>query len=139
MKIETRLFIAGAPLFFLAAIVYGFWTYSISPDGHWEPVGTLGILLVGAMVFMVGFYLMLTAKRIDERPEDSENAEIADGAGDQGVFAPWSWWPLAIAGSAALAFLAMAVGWWIMGIAVPLGIIALIGWVFEFSRGTHAH
>lgn len=137
MKIETRLFIAGAPLFLLAAAVYGFWTYNTSEG--WEPVGTLCILLVGAMVFMVGFYLMLTAKRIDERPEDQVDAEIADGAGDQGVFAPWSWWPLAIAGSSALAFLAMAVGWWILGIAIPFGIIALVGWVFEFSRGQHAH
>ncbi|RPF20827.1 cytochrome c oxidase subunit 4 [Myceligenerans xiligouense] len=137
MKIETRLFIAGAPLFLLAAAVYAIWTYN-TPQG-WEPVGTLCILLVGAMVFMVGFYLMLTAKRIDERPEDSPTAEIADGAGDQGVYAPWSWWPLAIAGSSALTFLAMAAGWWILGIAIPLGIIALVGWVFEFSRGQHAH
>jgi hypothetical protein len=139
VKIETRLFIAGAPLFFLAAAVYGFWTYSISPTGHWEPVGTLGISLVGAMVGMVGFYLMLTAKRIDERPEDRLDAEIADGAGDQGVFAPWSWWPLGIAASAALGFLGMAVGWWVLGIAIPFSIIALVGWVFEFSRGQHAH
>ncbi|MBL0886595.1 cytochrome c oxidase subunit 4 [Myceligenerans indicum] len=137
MKIETRLFIAGTPLFLLAAGVYALWTANTAQG--WEPVGTLCILLVGAMVFMVGFYLMLTAKRIDERPEDTEHAEIADGAGDQGVFAPWSWWPLAIAGSAALAFLGLAVGWWILGIAIPFGIIALVGWVFEFSRGQHAH
>ncbi|GAA1866632.1 cytochrome c oxidase subunit 4 [Myceligenerans crystallogenes] len=137
MKIETRLFIAGAPLFFLAAGVYAWWTYS-TPEG-WEPVGTLCILLVGAMVLMVGAYLALTARRIDERPEDKLDAEIADAAGDQGVFAPWSWWPLAIAASAAIGFLAMAVGWWMLFIAFPMAIIALVGWVFEYSRGQHAH
>lgn len=137
MKIETRLFIAGAPLFFLAAAVYSWLTYNT--EEGWEPVGTLCIALVGAMVLMVGAYLALTARRIDERPEDKLDAEIADAAGDQGVFAPWSWWPLGIAASAAVGFLAMAVGWWMLFIAFPMAIITLVGWVFEYSRGQHAH
>lgn len=133
MKIESRLFLWGAPLFILAGAVYGFLT-------DWqEPVGFLGMPLVGGLVGMIGAYLTLTARRIDERPEDNPNADIDEGAGDQGVYAPWSWWPLAIAGAAALAFLSLAVGWWILYLAAPLGVIALVGWVFEFSRGQHAH
>jgi hypothetical protein len=55
------------------------------------------------------------------------------------VYAPWSWWPLAIAGSAAVVFLGLAVGWWLVYVGIALSAIALVGWVFEFSRGQHAH
>ena len=36
-------------------------------------------------------------------------------------------------------FLALAVGWWILAIAAPVAVVGLVGWVFEFSRGQHAH
>jgi len=36
-------------------------------------------------------------------------------------------------------FLGLAVGWWMVIIGVPFVLLAVIGWVFEFSRGTHAH
>lgn len=133
MKIEIKLFLFLAPFFVLVGVVYGFFTH------FQEPVGYLGIPLVGALVAMVGAYLALTARRIDPRPEDDEEGEIEQGAGDQGVYSPWSWWPLVIAGSAAVAFLGLAVGWWVLYIGFILGVIGLVGWVFEFSRGQHAH
>jgi hypothetical protein len=40
---------------------------------------------------------------------------------------------------AALAFTSLAIGWWLFIIAFPLSLIAIIGFVFEFSRGQHAH
>ncbi|MCF4122558.1 cytochrome c oxidase subunit 4 [Antribacter sp. KLBMP9083] len=133
MKNETRLFLAGAPLFVLAGVVYGYMT-------EWqEPVGYLGMPLVGALVAMIGAYLALTARRIDDRPEDDPNGNIEDGAGDQGVYAPWSWWPLAIGAAAAIAFLGLAVGWWVLYFGLAIGVVGLTGWVFEFSRGQHAH
>ncbi|WP_125777359.1 cytochrome c oxidase subunit 4 [Antribacter gilvus] len=137
MKVETRLFLWGAPFFVLASVVYGWMTWQ--QDGVFEPVGTLGIMLVAALVAMVGAYLGMTARRIDARPEDNPDADISEGAGDQGVYAPWSWWPLAIAGAAAIGFLGLAVGWWVLYIGAALGVIALVGWVFEFSRGQHSH
>ncbi|PJI93482.1 cytochrome c oxidase subunit 4 [Luteimicrobium subarcticum] len=132
MKLESKIFLLGTPFFILAGVVYTVWSGG-------EPVGTVGIFLVAALVAMIGGYLALTARRIDPRPEDNPFAEIDEGAGDQGVYAPWSWWPLAISVSAALTFLGLAVGWWLVGIGVTLGIISLIGWVFEYSRGQHAH
>lgn len=133
MKIEIKLFLFLAPFFVLVGVLYGLFT------GFEEPVGYLGIPLVGALVAMVGAYLALTARRIDPRPEDDEEGEIEQGAGDQGVYSPWSWWPLVIAGAAAVAFLGLAVGWWVLYIGFILGVIGLVGWVFEFSRGQHAH
>ncbi|PFG32909.1 cytochrome c oxidase subunit 4 [Sanguibacter antarcticus] len=132
MKIESKLFSYMFPFFFLVFLVYGFWS-------DWEPAGSVTLLLTGLLVGMVGWYLAATARRMDERPEDDPFGEIEQGAGEQGVYAPWSWWPLAIAAGAAITFLGLAVGWWIFGIGAALSVIALVGWVFEFSRGQHAH
>ncbi len=133
MKIEIKLFLWLTPFFLLVGVIYGFLT-------EWqEPVGYLGIPLVGGLMAMVGAYLALTARRIDPRPEDDEDGDIEDGAGDQGVYAPWSWWPLMVGLAAATGFLGLAVGWWVLYIGFMIGVIALVGWVFEFSRGQHAH
>jgi hypothetical protein len=133
VKIETKLFLWLTPFFLASGIVYGFMT------GWDEPVGFLGLPLVGLLVAMIGAYLALTARRIDPRPEDDEEGNIEDGAGDQGVYSPWSWWPLVIGAAAATAFLGLAVGWWVLYIGFMLGVIGLVGWVFEYSRGQHAH
>jgi len=133
VKIEIKLFLFLTPFFVGAGVVYGFMT------GWDEPVGYLGMPLVGLLMAMIGAYLALTARRIDPRPEDDEEANIEDGAGDQGVYSPWSWWPLVIGAAAAIAFLGLAVGWWVLYIGFILGVIGLVGWVFEYSRGQHAH
>jgi len=132
MKFEARLFLFLVPFFVVVTVGYGWWS-------GWEPVGTVALALVGALVGMIGMYLALVARRIDPRPEDDPFGEVAQGAGEQGVFSPGSWWPVACAGSAAVVFLGLAVGWWLVGIGVVLGLLALVGWVFEFSRGQHAH
>ncbi|WP_159797546.1 cytochrome c oxidase subunit 4 [Puerhibacterium puerhi] len=133
MKIEIKLFLWLTPFFLVVGVIYGLLT-------EWEePVGFLGIPLVGGLMAMVGAYLALTARRIDPRPEDDEDGDIEEGAGDQGVYAPWSWWPLVLGSAAAVGFLGMAVGWWVVYIGFMIGVIALVGWVFEFSRGQHAH
>lgn len=132
MIFETKLFLYGLLFFLPVGLVYGIWS-------HGEPMGTLGIPLVGALVGMIGGYFALLSRRIDPRPEDDPNGEIEQGAGDQGVYSPWSWWPLVIAAAAALTFLGAAAGWWMAYIGAAFGVIGLIGWVFEFSRGQHAH
>lgn len=132
MKFEARLFLYGIMFFIPVGLIYAFWSGG-------EAVGTVGIPLVGGLVGMIGGYFALLARRIDARPEDDELGEIEQGAGNQGVFSPWSWWPLVIGLAASVAFLSMAVGWWLMAPALVLGAIGLVGWVFEFSRGQHAH
>lgn len=132
MKLEAQLFLYGILFFVPVGLVYAFWSGG-------EPVGTVGIPLVGGLTGMIGGYFALLARRIDPRPEDDELGEIEQGAGNQGTFSPWSWWPLVAGIAASIAFLAMAVGWWLMVPAVALAVIGLVGWMFEYSRGQHAH
>jgi hypothetical protein len=111
VKIESWIFGAGAFFFVPISLVYGFLT-------HWhEWVGTLGILLVGGLAGMIGGYLGFTGRRVGMRPEDRNDAEIHEGAGEQGHFSPWSWWPLVLGLAAAGGFLGMAVGFWIVFIS----------------------
>jgi hypothetical protein len=68
MKLEFKLFLYGVLFFFPIGLIYGVWS-------HGEPVGTVGIPLIGGLVGMIGAYLALLSRRIDPRPEDDEHGE----------------------------------------------------------------
>lgn len=133
MKVESLLFGLGLAVFLPIAIIYGWIT------GWNEPVGAVGLFLTAGLAGMITLYLYYTGTHIDPRPEDDRFGEIEQGAGELGEFAPYSWWPLAAGLGAAVLFAGMAVGWWLMVIGVALGAAGMIGWVFEFYRGEHAH
>lgn len=133
MRIEAWLF--GSGVFFFTPIAF---IYGIITDWQ-EPVGVVGILLTAALALLVGVYLVVLGRRIDPRPEDDSFGEIAEGAGELGVFAPFSWWPLVVGLGAAMTFTGMAVGWWLFYIGAGASVIAVVGWVFEYYRGEHAH
>ena len=133
MKIESGVFLL--PGFFLLGMsfIYGW----LTDFDEW--VGFPAILLSAGVAFMIGIYFRMLQKRHGERPEDREDGEIAELAGEQGMYAPWSWWPIVLAAGAAMLFLSLAVGWWLLVPAVMVGVVGLVGWVFEFSTGRHAH
>ena len=54
------------------------------------------------LTLIIGTYFRFVARRLDLRPEDYEEAEIADGAGDLGFFSPGSIWPITLAAAAAV-------------------------------------
>jgi Cytochrome c oxidase subunit IV len=131
MKVEGWLFAAGFFFFSLAALVY--WLLSE------EVVGTVALAFTSGLAFLTGYYLLFTARRIDRRPEDTVDAEIADGAGELGFYSPHSWWPLPVAFFAACTFLGIIIGWWLVIIGVIGGGLAVIGLVFEYYRGDPAY
>lgn len=133
MKIEANTFFLPGLFFLLIAFIYGFLT------DFQEMVGFPAILLTAGLALMVGIYFKMLEKRHGRRPEDLEDGEISAHAGDQGLYAPWSWWPLVLAAGGALAFVALAVGWWIMVPATIVGIVGLVGWVMEYSTGRYSH
>ncbi|GGY53168.1 cytochrome c oxidase subunit 4 [Streptomyces omiyaensis] len=127
MKIQGKMFIWLSVFILAMAILYGVWSK--------EPVGTTALFLAFGLSIMIGYYLAFTAKRVDAMAQDDKEADVADEAGEVGFFAPHSWQPLSLAAGGALAFLSVAMGWWIMYFSAPLILVGIWGWVFEFYRG----
>jgi hypothetical protein len=100
-----------------------------------DPTGFTCILLAGGLALIIGYYLLFTAQRMDLRPEDREDAEIAEGAGEVGFFAPHSWWPMFLAGSAAITALGLVFGLFLALIGVFALLVALSGLLFEYYVG----
>ncbi|MQA61179.1 MAG: cytochrome c oxidase subunit 4 [Actinophytocola sp.] len=138
MKVEARIFEIVTVFAFFIAIVYGVMTGLMTRDGV-EPVGTVALILTGGLALLAGSYFRFIARRIEDRPEDNDEAEISDGAGEMGFFSPGSYWPVALAGAAALAGIALAYFQiWLLIIAVGLLLITIGGLVFEYHRGRPA-
>jgi len=130
MKVEGWLFAAGFFFFAISAVIYGLLSE--------EPVGTVALAFTAGLAFLIGYYLLFTARRIDPRPEDSKYAEISDGAGELGFYSPHSWWPLAVAFFAALVFVGIIIGWWLFLIGAIGAALAVVGLVLEYYRGEPA-
>jgi len=135
MRLESRVFnVIGAALL-LAAGIYAWWTDKDGPSVEW--VGTLALVLSGVLAVMCGLYFGFVARRIEPRPEDLPEADIADGAGDIGFFSPGSYWPAGIAIAVALAGIGIALEMvWLTAVGLigtTLGACALL---FEYYTGT---
>ena len=125
MKVEARLFEIVTAFCFLVGIVYTVLTG--------EPVGVAGLFLTGGLCLIVGTYFRFVARRLESRPEDNPDAEVSDGAGDIGFFSPGSYWPIALAGTAALLAISLAFFLiWAVTISVVLLLLAVGGLVFEY-------
>ena len=132
MKVEALIFNLIAVFCFVAATVYGFWSH--------EPIGTTALVLSGGLTVLVGGFFWFVSRRIDARPEDRKDAEIADGAGELGFFSPGSYWPFAIAASAAVTGLGLAFFYaWLLAIGVIAVLISVGGLLFEYYVGQNAH
>ncbi len=131
MKAEALVFGGTAVFFGIVAPVY----WIVSGD----PTGTSALVMTCALALLVTFYVGFHARKMDPRPEDRKEAEISDGAGELGFFPPYSWWPLWCAMALTLVVLGVVFGWWLSLLGVGIGAGTLIGWVFEYYRGEHAH
>lgn len=132
LRTEVYLFAGLTVFFILLSVVY-------SSVSSLEPVGTTVFLLLSGFAAIISGYLLILGNRIELRPSDREDAEIAEAAGEVGVFAPHSWWPLVLGVATAVAFAGIPIGWWMVGIGVVIALIGLVGQLLEFSRGPHAH
>ena len=131
MKVESLIFIIIALFCAAAAVVYGLWAQ--------EPIGTTALALSGGLTGLIGGFFWFVSRRIDARPEDRKDADIAAGAGELGFFPPASYWPLGLALSAALMGLALAFFYsWLILIAGAALLITIGGLLFEFYVGQNA-
>ncbi|MET4925104.1 cytochrome c oxidase subunit 4 [Streptomyces sp. PSRA5] len=127
MKVQGWMFLWLSLFILVVAAVYGVWSK--------EPVGTTALFLAFGLSLMIGFYLAFTARRVDAMAQDNKQADVADEAGEVGFFSPHSWQPLSLAIGGALAFLSIAIGWWLLFFSFPILLIGLWGWVFEYYSG----
>ncbi|MGO4258784.1 cytochrome c oxidase subunit 4 [Marmoricola sp. RAF53] len=131
MKAETWIFVTCTVFFVLVAPAY----WLITGD----PTGTSALVMTALLTLLVSFYLGFHASRMEPRPEDRKDGEIADGAGELGFFPPYSWWPLWCGLTLGMIVLGVVIGWWLAIIGGVLGSVALTGLIFEYYRGEHAH
>ncbi len=131
MKIEALIFNIIGVFCVIAAAVYGFWSR--------EPIGTTALVLSAGLTFLIGGFFWFISRRIDARPEDRKDADMADGAGELGFFPPASYWPFALGLSAGLMGLALAFFYsWLILIAGAALLITIGGLLFEFYTGQNA-
>jgi hypothetical protein len=132
VKVEALIFNLITVFCIVAAVVYGVWSR--------EPIGTTALVLSGGLCALIGGFFWFVSRRIDARPEDRKDAEIADGAGELGFFSPGSYWPFGLALSAALMGLALAFYYpWLIILAGVALLITIGGLLFEYYVGQNAH
>ncbi|NYG56313.1 cytochrome c oxidase subunit 4 [Nocardioides perillae] len=132
MKAETWIFLITT--IFLALVSPAYWFIT----GDWT--GTSALVMTTLLTLMVAIYLGFHASRMEPRPEDRKDGEIAEGAGELGFFPPYSWWPLWCAAVLGVMVFATAFGaWWLFIMGAAGGVLTLSGWIFEYYRGEHAH
>jgi len=79
MKTSWLLFVGLSVFYVILAVIY--WQVG------GEPVGITAIALSAGLALIVGFYLWFTSRRLGNLlPEDNQQGEIADSAGEMGFF-----------------------------------------------------
>lgn len=135
MRTEWKIFSVIAGFLLFATVLYGAWTKGESGGVEW--VGTVALLLSFLLCAMCGGFFWFVARRIDLRPEDRADGEIADGAGEIGFFSPGSYWPFGLALTAATAGMGLVLWqYWLIGLGMVGVVLAASGLLFEYYTGT---
>lgn len=129
MKVEGYLFSGLAAFLLVVSVVYAFLSQ--------EWVGVTCMALSGGLALIVGYYLLFTARRMDARPEDREDAEISEGSGEVGFFAPHSWWPIFTAAGFTITTLGLVFGPFLALIGLVAVLVAVSGFLFEYYVGVN--
>jgi len=135
VKTEYKIFGGVAVFLFCAATLYGFWTHGATGQTEW--IGVVALILSGLLCSMCGTFFWFVSRRIEPRPEDREDGEIAEGAGEIGFFSPGSYWPFGIALAASVAGMGLVIWmWWLIAAGLVMVIVAASAMLFEYYSGT---
>jgi hypothetical protein len=137
MKTEARIFQWLALFFFVSAGVYAWWTDHNLDRLEWA--GSAALVLSGGLCGLGGTFFWFVSRRIDARPEDRLDADIAEGAGELGFFSPGSYWPIGMAFAALVTGLGVALAqFWLVGTGAILILASVAGLLFEYYAGSRA-
>lgn len=131
MKAERLIFVAMALFFVVVAPLYWFITG--------EVIGTFVLLMTLALCAMLAVYFAIQVRKLDPRPEDLNDGEILDGAGEVGFFPSKSIWPFWCALVVTIMLLGPVFGWWITLLGSGLGLWAVSGWTYQYYRDEYQH
>ena len=136
MKTEYKIFGVVTLFLFAACGVYAWWSWYDTTPHQVELVGVVALALSGLLCLMCGGYFWFVSRRIDLRPEDRDDAEIADGAGEIGFFSPGSYYPFGLG----LATITAGIGlvylyWWLIAVGIVAVLMSAAGLLFEYYTG----
>ncbi|MBE8471263.1 aa3-type cytochrome oxidase subunit IV [Streptomyces justiciae] len=125
MKVEALLFGGVAAFFGGTAVLYGLWSG--------DPAGTAALVVAFAMAALVSFFCAMQYRRKGRRPQDRNDAEVADGAGPLEFFPDESPWPIVTAVGFAVAATGVVYGLWLF--LIGFGVLArgVLGLVFQYA------
>lgn len=127
MRVNAAVFFVVAAFFAITDVVYWFTSY--------DPTGTTALAFAVMLAFLIAYYLQFTAQRLPPQPEDVQDADIADGAGEVGFFSPHSQWPFWMGLSAATTMLGVVFGWWLFFVGIGFFGAATMALLFEYQVG----
>ncbi len=139
MKSNVVIFGILTVYFVIVGTLYTVW--NLLTHGYLEWAGTLVIYLSGGLTAFIAVYLWLVKKKQGGvLIEDQLEADIDDGDPEIGEFSPWSWWPMLLAFALALLVLGLCIGFnfWLSFLSLPLVLVGVVGWVYEYYRGHFA-
>jgi hypothetical protein len=136
MKSEWRIFGMVAAFLFAMCALYAWWSDKYF-NGHADWIGSVALALSGLLCAMCGGYFWFVSRRIDLRPEDRADAEIADGAGEVGFFSPGSYWPFGIALMTLLTAFGIA-DWrpWMIAVGLVFTVLGASALLYEYYSGS---
>lgn len=123
MKVEGLVFAGTAAFFAVVAGVYWFTSY--------EEAGSVMLALTVGLGLIPGVWLLWWSRRMEPRPEDREDATLADGVGTVGAFPGPTGWPVTLAAGAVIAANGIAFGIWPAVPGFVLIVIAACGTVMS--------
>ena len=130
MKTEGWIFALGGAFFLVVSGAYWFFAR--------DEIGTTALVLTGCLAGLVAFYVLYTSKRVYPRPEDRDG-EIEEADPEYGFFSPHSWWPLPVGFAAMLIALGLVFAVWLVVFGIFVLIMGLVGWLYEYYRGSFAN
>lgn len=125
--------------FVVISAVYTVWNISVNGRPEWA--GSIVILLSAGLTAFIASYLGLVKKKQGGvQIFDRDLSDIDDGDPEIGEFSPWSWWPLFLAFGISVVVLGICIGFmfWLTFFSLPLVLVGVVGWVYEYYRGNFA-